>query len=266
MSAFPSRSTILCSIRGYGHILRERPNQDALAIQENHDRKSVAICDGHGARGSFRSHIGSKITAEVAVELLQRQTSLNQEVSDDILKALHHSWNQEVQSHLEQHPFHELELEKLDPRFPPKQQKKVAYGSTLLACSEDASGLHFLQVGDGDILTLDANGDIQRPIPCDPRHDGRNTTSICSNQPLADFRWHSSSPSDKVDMIFMATDGYLNSYCHEDDFFNVVRDLQRIYRNEGRAYLEKHLERWLQETSKDGSEDDITVALMFRKN
>ena len=59
----------------------------------------------------------------------------------------------------------------------------------------------------------------------------------------------------------LSTDGYANCFGHDDGFFKVGTDLLGYARERGRNFVATHLEAWLEQSSRDGSGDDITVAL-----
>jgi serine/threonine protein phosphatase PrpC len=64
-------------------------------------------------------------------------------------------------------------------------------------------------------------------------------------------------------MILLSTDGYANSFQDDSGFLKAARDIWEILRSDGKDYVQKHLEEWLNETSEGGSGDDITVGLVF---
>jgi serine/threonine protein phosphatase PrpC len=64
-------------------------------------------------------------------------------------------------------------------------------------------------------------------------------------------------------MILLSTDGYANSFKDDSGFLKAARDIWEILRFDGKDYVQKHLEEWLNETSEGGSGDDITVGLVF---
>ena len=65
-------------------------------------------------------------------------------------------------------------------------------------------------------------------------------------------------------MILAATDGYANSFRDETSFQQVAQDLWGMLRDEGDAGVNLHLKEWLNEASRQGSGDDITVGLIWR--
>jgi hypothetical protein len=140
----------------------------------------------------------------------------------------------------------------------------VAYGTTILAVAAMPAGMLFLQIGDGDILTVTGGGEVNRPFPPDQRLFANETTSLCSKTAEADCRiiW---MPDDAglTRLVVLTTDGYPNSFQQEAGFFKAASDLRVLIADEGRAIVEKELEGWLEETSDQGSGDDITLALLY---
>ena len=64
--------------------------------------------------------------------------------------------------------------------------------------------------------------------------------------------------------MLAATDGYANSFRDEASFRQVARDLWEMIRDEGVAAVQPHLKAWLNEASRQGSGDDITVGMIWR--
>jgi hypothetical protein len=84
------------------------------------------------------------------------------------------------------------------------------------------------------------------------------------NAPWADFRfWVHTDLDNLPDMILLSTDGYANSFQNDTGFLKAARDIWGMLRSEGRDYVQRHLEEWLNQTSEGGSGDDITVGLIF---
>ena len=67
-------------------------------------------------------------------------------------------------------------------------------------------------------------------------------------------------------LILAATDGYANSFRNEASFQQVARDLWAMVRDERLEPVQSNLENWLNEASRQGSGDDITVGVLCREN
>ncbi len=123
----------------------------------------------------------------------------------------------------------------------------------------------YLQLCDGDILTVSAQGEVERPIPKDSRLIGNETTSLCSPKAWNDVQVYF-QPLAGVPpaLILAATDGYANAYRDDANFQQVASDFWVLLRDEGDAAVKPHLKDWLNETSQQGSGDDITVGMLWR--
>ena len=66
----------------------------------------------------------------------------------------------------------------------------------------------------------------------------------------------------KPALIIVSTDGYAKSYASDAGFEEVGRDLLKMIQVRGFASVEKNLEGWLHETTREGSGDDISVGLL----
>jgi hypothetical protein len=65
--------------------------------------------------------------------------------------------------------------------------------------------------------------------------------------------------------VLLSTDGYANSFASPDAFLKVGRDYLDMLRTEGAEEVAKNLPAWLEETSQNGSGDDITVGIIYRR-
>lgn len=240
------------SVRGATHIRRNLPNQDALRWTPESGtaaEMTAAIADGHGSRVCFRSDTGSALAVRVATELLA-------EGPPQPAEELVSRWRALVQQHIAANP----ESEGPYARTPDVQ----AYGSTLLAVRATSTELQFVQIGDGDTLVVLEDGTVERPFGINPERLGLETESLCMSgaasavqvavRPL-DTAWPA--------LIMLSTDGYANSFRDDGEFLRVPVDLLELIREAGPDRVNESLASWLDEASKYGSGDDITVALLM---
>lgn len=114
-------------------------------------------------------------------------------------------------------------------------------------------------------MIVSAEGTINSPIPKDARLIANETTSLCAPQAWNDvqicFQTLAGLPPA---LILAATDGYSNAYRNEADFQQVAKDFWTMLRDEGDALVKPHLKDWLNESSQQGSGDDITVGIIWR--
>ncbi|MEP7355582.1 MAG: protein phosphatase 2C domain-containing protein [Acidobacteriota bacterium] len=274
------------SARGSSHQRSGRPNQDAfehgVGAKDSALRAVLAVSDGHGSATHFRSDVGSRLAAHIAISVLQEALGRHLEeehgsaVSESgvqaILQTIVEGWRTAVASDLENNPFTVEEWSALETsagdtgRASVEQDPFVAYGATLLAAAAADSFVLFLQLGDGDILAVGPDGTTQRPIQVDDRLMGNQTTSLCQPNAAAEFRWAIADDPAKLAAVLASTDGYANSFRSEKDFLQIGGDYLRITREDGLHSLAEDLPSILSEASEKGSGDDITLALMINSS
>ncbi len=280
-------------MRGASHVRNDLPNQDAIAWHSTDSDSGtpliLAIADGHGSSKSFRSDIGSKVAVETAIRLM-REFFIEGQPRVDLadLKAvkdiaytlfpqrLVHEWSISVQQHLHSHPFTENDpgwqrvpqKEKLTVKTAIEQNPILAYGTTLITVLITETFILYAQLGDGDIVCIDAYGTVTRPLKADPKLLGNETTSLCSATAWKDFRIALTQyPESKFEiapaLILVATDGYANSFPSEAEFLKIAPDYLQMTR-EGFQDAASQLPQFLEETSTHGSGDDITLGMIKR--
>jgi serine/threonine protein phosphatase PrpC len=280
---------------GYSHQRQNKPNQDAYHLLTEEGKPIIlTISDGHGNDRFFRSDVGSKLAVKVAAELLQpivnniEKPELSYEAIYELTRQqlptkLVQEWQNAVKRHYQENPFSPEEQEKLPAkkdiqkmafRLPPGTEREAIedsitfqypYGATLLGVAITSSFIMYLQLGDGDILCLNKDGTIYRPIPQDSRLFANETTSLCLPEAWSDFRiqmqpYNEESPV----LIFLATDGYSNSFASEEDLHNDMRLYLNWISEEGLHSVDRELPKILARVTKEGSGDDITVGIMSR--
>jgi hypothetical protein len=270
------------SVRGATHERAGRPNQDAIRwLPESGDRLPLilALADGHGSPRSFRSEWGARLAVETATQVIS-EFLLGQSESLSAIKraaeewlpgALVRRWADAVAAHLAAHPFAaaELDLTVDDHRRAHVRQggepsnAQVAYGTTILAAAVAESFILYMQLGDGEILTISEEGEVTRPLPKDERLFANETTSLCSEDAWRDFRVCFQVVSTMPPaLILLSTDGYPNSFRDDAGFLKVGSDILEAIRAGGLDHVNDQLESWLTESTYAGSGDDVTLGLI----
>ena len=273
------------SVRGAAHIRAGMPNQDAIAWlspPDPHQPILLALADGHGSPRYLRSHRGAKLAVRLALDLLEdfatqqadepNLSAVKSAAEDHLPRAMVRSWQDAVVADIADRPFDKDDWKLLAKRTDPALQPWVlehpiaAYGSTLLTALITARYMLLLQLGDGDIITVDAKGNVDRPpFPQDPRLMANQTTSLCGSKAWADVRMHFLPLAAKTpDLVMLSTDGYANSFADEAGFRQAGVDLLHAVRQNGIHRIPYKLKSWLRVTSEMGSGDDITVGLICR--
>ncbi|HEX7330212.1 MAG TPA: PP2C family serine/threonine-protein phosphatase [Pyrinomonadaceae bacterium] len=257
------------SVRGATHERNGLPNQDAIHWLPSSGRGSsvvLAVADGHGSARYPRSHIGAKIAVEIATKLIddflksQDNLSLIKDATEDWLpRTLVRNWTEAVADHLKAEPLSQDEYVSVGLADGP-----VAYGATLLAAAVTERFALYLQLGDGDILTVSDSGVVTRPVSKDERLLGNETTSLCAAEAWRDFRvsfqlLRQSHPA----LILLSTDGYPNSFRDESGFLQVGSDLLAMIQEHGLAKVNDSLAGWLTDSTRAGSGDDVTLGIIY---
>src|SRR5438309_7776204 len=114
------------STRGSSHLRSGNPNQDACeqyTTAEGPVKAMLAVSDGHGSARHFRSQIGSRLAAHVAITTVpdfvgsemqaDPTAALRNEVLPLLARTLVEGWRSAVQSDLAQNPITDSEWQRL---------------------------------------------------------------------------------------------------------------------------------------------------------
>jgi Protein phosphatase 2C len=182
-------------------------------------------------------------------------------------------WLRTVRKDVGKYPFQPIEFAHLPesvPATPPDRKwpfsAYLAYGATLLVAAVTKNHAIYAQLGDGDILTITDGGDVCRPLQRYHDFYGAESSSLCTHGAPQEFQvgvhpLRAGRPA----AIMLSSDGYANCFGHDDGFFRVGTDLLNYARERGRTFVAHHLADWLSQSSRDGSGDDISVALALRR-
>jgi serine/threonine protein phosphatase PrpC len=269
-------------VQGSSHQRSGLPNQDAVqSIVTPGPQGTVAVAvvsDGHGSPRHFRSQIGSSLAVATGAATLQTfllesvasngQVPFVPEQVHELERKLVSGWLAAVHNHLENTPFSEAELAKLEKaeggegRAAVESSPELAYGATVLAAAATEKILLYLQLGDGEILSVSAEGATTRPLPPDDRLIANQTTSLCQPEAWKDFRssWVANGPLPSL--VLLSTDGYANSFGSDEDFLKIGQDYLEIIREQSISSLAEELPAILSEATQQGSGDDITLAIL----
>src|SRR5947207_10097679 len=161
------------SVTGAAHIRAQLPNQDAIFSNQKRETDVPlvqAISDGHGSEKYFRSDIGAKFAAEIAVATLRNfvQEAVRGNYSlSDIEKMAQHlpieivaRWRTLVEKHWQQNRANDREWqwrikkENMDAWKAITANDTLANGANLLAVVVTDAFIIYLQYGDGEILPV----------------------------------------------------------------------------------------------------------------
>jgi pSer/pThr/pTyr-binding forkhead associated (FHA) protein len=268
------------TVKGPSHVRSGMPNQDKIAWRQGSGSGgavAVAVADGHGSPRSFRSHLGADFAVQLATGMLwawvadapaARSADDEAQTLRRLLPELTERWATKVRDHVARQPFEAAELQRAsrmagsEELVDPGHDPLVVYGATLLAVVVTAAAVHYLQLGDGDILAVWANGEVRRPLPVDRRLIANETTSLCLPEAWRQFRVGMHPLDEAPRLVLVSTDGYGNSFTSEREFFQVGSDLLPMVDRDGVKAIEGSLKGWLAETTEHGAGDDVTLAVV----
>ena len=268
------------SVRGAAHVRAGTPNQDAVRWAGDEHTLVLAVSDGHGSAKCFRSDVGARLAVATATRVLSAALSAGVDVTDlveieAVAQRIVSDWTLAARADLRLFPVTAGETARLRAATGSEAAERsmrhplLAYGATLCAVAITPGAILYLQLGDGDILTVAPDGRVRRPIPADDRLFGGETTSLCGPRAAQDVRvgfQRLRGAWDAPALILVSTDGYANSFKDERGFLQVGPDLLGMVRTEGLDAVGRCLPAWLDEASAQGSGDDVTVGVIYREN
>ncbi len=258
------------SVKGALHHRNGKPNQDAWARSKA--VHCVAVADGHGSAKHQRSDIGAQLAVEVTIELLEEfanqpyDVRLIKEASSYLPGKIVQAWREAV---VDDHQKHEP-AQNIDEASATVEQDDAVvyslYGTTLLAALVTEDYVLYLQIGDGNVLVLNDAGETEPPLPQNASFIANETNSLSQanaanhfEQKIVFFAYQSPPV-----LISLCSDGYINSYTSSIEFETVIKDIKQLLFEQGAEKVQAMLPDWLNETSQQGSGDDITIALLYR--
>ena len=242
--------------RGAAHVRHDKPNQDAWGFVQTDDYVCVAVADGHGSEKHYHSDIGAELAVTSALDLLQAfaaQTFSARHIKQSaeyLARKLVQAWRSAV--------------DEFDGGKTPAEQRYNVYGTTLISTLVTADYALYLQIGDGDLLLLDAANHVLRPLQKQEQLLANETYSLSTEDAMyrVEHRLQFFSHHPKPQLIFLATDGYANSFADEFGLQQAVQDFQTQINEHGIKTVQENLAQWLYETSEQGSGDDVSVVLL----
>lgn len=255
---------------GASHIRTGKECQD-YSLSKSAETYSIAItCDGHGGDNYFRSAVGSKFAAEIALacidEFLLESVAAPLEKPETALiqleKSIIASWNTRVWEHYEANPFTEDELSSVSDgrrkRLLSGKSIESTYGTTLIAIAWTQNYWFAVQIGDGKAVKINLDGSADFPIPPNEKCFLNTTTSICDIDALDNFRHYYST--DLPAALFCGSDGIDDSFIRDDQLYKLYYTIGQSFAESSYADAMQELEDYLPRLSSKGSGDDVSIA------
>ncbi|MGK5637166.1 PP2C family serine/threonine-protein phosphatase [Streptomyces sp. URMC 126] len=249
------------SVKGPG----KKENQDRFDVVDAGDGTLVlAVADGHGSAAHARSDVGARFAVEAFLrhgrafaERAREAGGLRQlyhDACDRVPRDIVRDWREEVLGHERAHP----------PEDAHQADALLPYGTTLLGAVLAPDLLVAWQLGDGDLMLVEADGSVSAPLaPLEPEL-GDETESLCSRQARELVRVHwapVADPERLPRMLLLATDGLSKSFAADDGFARFVGELSDRLEAEGAASIGEALPGWLERASRYSGDDTTLVAV-----
>ena len=254
-------------ITGSSHLRNHKPCQDAVKSLEIEGVGVLcALADGHGSERCPYSQDGAELAVSSALSLVETIIGHHKDqnlyealrnIKDITLpKTIEREWKQAVQA------FHKIQdREKTDS----DKALYTLYGTTLIVLLVTQTFVFAVQIGDGDILSVFEEGETSWVITPDVQY-GTETYSLCLSESWKHFKSQLIALGEHtaVPKLFLAsTDGYANSFVHSSEFLKIGKDYLESIKENQVDYVKKNLRPWLTHTSKCGSGDDISFAIVY---
>lgn len=266
----PRWELIGASRRGASHQRKGTANQDAWGRWESAcGARLIAVADGHGSPRAMRSHLGARQAIHTVREVVsQWLEDGGVEGEGGALSRLPAtilgSWRKKIAADLLVNPLQAHELEKLETaaRAEVLLDPIQAYGTTLLVVVVQEEELIIIAIGDGEVLGVGPAGS-QALLLDDERFIANETTSLSMKAAESEFQVRSLAwRSEEIEMVLVCTDGVSNAFRSREGFQKLGGDLLEQLRERGKEEVEVDLPGWLDDFSKEGSGDDVTLAMM----
>jgi hypothetical protein len=262
------------AVKGAG----KKYSQDRCAARHLADGRAVvlAVADGHGSAPHFRSDLGARwaveefaaCAGEFALAAVRHDEGAERQDDDSLwwsalaeLRAearrlpqlVAHRWYERATLHDANSPAHGA------PQQSPKGPDLTAYGTTLVGAVLTRRLLVCWQLGDGDIVVLDAAGTPETPLYTGPDL-GDETDSLCAPESWHRARCHwqpltSEGPSG----LLLSTDGLSKSFTDHQGFLDFAAGVQGRAHEQGMPAVRSRLTEWLSHAAQYSGDDTTLV-------
>lgn len=273
------------SALGPSHEKKGLTNQDAVGAvavpPESADVRLVAVSDGHGDSVHFRSDRGASLAVRAALETSRRFLASTPSADADTVRhwvgeiqpqQVVGRWRDLVADDLTEWPFTPEELTALKTVEGDGARARSlalnpvrAYGATLVSVTVTADCIVYCQVGDGDIVTVSAEGLVTQPLKDEAHPFSNMTSSLCDADPLRAWRASVQEQSrHRTEFVLLASDGYSGAFEDKASFLDTAKALSEVLRSGGEAKLRATLDQSISK-ARTFTGDDTTVAVLYPK-
>lgn len=280
------------SCQGESHKASDKECQDYSLTWQNEEKNMTiaVVCDGHGGDSYFRSATGARLAAEITKEQLQQfltdvdaklfagkyiaigtqETLEVQDKLDNVMRRLFASiysrWREAITKdgnrELTEWERKHVEQKYLD-LLGDEDHIVKAYGCTLMAYACTNEYWLAFHLGDGKLVMLNDQYEFSQPVPWDEKCFLNKTTSLCGKEPVKDFRYCIQSDGHFPTAVFLGSDGLDDTYGDGDKLNSFYGTIVKELAQKGQHNVKCMLEEDLPKISEIGSQDDMSVAVVF---
>lgn len=284
---------------GANHVQRGIENQDAAHVESLQESVVLCVADGHGSNRYVRSDVGSRLATEVFTALAKEFLEAARPAQLGAMKSaaeftmprqIEARWKEAVTADLVAHPLLGSADQRDDKRgwedsddFPEAAERSVVprrdivpaddaaaqilvYGTTLVGAVIAGDFIVVWQIGDGDVLFVDADGSVTTPLaPEAPELGGLETDSLCQPDAWSFVRVHwRRLGSDSLRLVLLSTDGLANSFTDRNAFLEFGRGVLARINEVGVEAARHQLPSWLKEATSYSGDDVSLVGAWLR--
>jgi serine/threonine protein phosphatase PrpC len=237
---------------GTVHLHSGKPCQDEVGFIEVGERIAIAVSDGHGS--AKYADVGSRLAVMSALYALtlfaeafdgRPVHELHGLARDVLRKNIQRGWVDAVRAY--------GSGDTSDLR---------THGATLGFALSTPNAVIIGDIGDCDVLLVDADGKATRPVRA-REYVGEQTSSLCLPESEIDFYTAVLPAPEAETLLILTTDGYSKSYSTDGGFELIGKSYLDMIRTEGLAAVAAKLPKILAQTTERGSGDDISIAMLY---
>ena len=287
------RSVFGASVQGASHKRNGIECQDNFKIRDKNSKVKakvkneylknisdnitiLAVADGHGSSSCPYSRTGSKIAVNVFCEIITEfcykfrddMEALEMQLKSEsdlihLAKAIEIDWKKRVRNN------YNLNKNKKPPVLSKEEEQDEyavtkLYGTTLLGMLLTDKFVFSFQLGDGEICVIDKTGvrtmlEREKILGIETHSLSKKSAwkhAVSSLTYFCDYK-------DEPFMFMVSTDGMINSYVSEQEFYKSCQGYYSMIQEHGADAVKRYLEKWLNETSEQGCGDDIAVVFAY---
>lgn len=259
------------SVIGASHVKKNIVCQDSSDYRLYENFATAVVADGHGSKKHFRSHIGSKMAVESAIETISNFCSDYDSIAGElpenhdmiirnIEKQVIARWHKKIMKHFSENPVSRDEVELLTEDEFSTVPVESYYGTTLVVAVMGKNFTFGFQIGDGSLVAVFEDGETAMIMDYEESNPANITASVCNKNAVSMFS-HFYTDRKKVLAMFVSTDGLYTSFGSDNDFLDYHTIIaSQLY---DMTVFESSVVKNITKRTHFGTEDDISLSCIY---